>query len=77
MAQDEDEFVMVTHKGLARALNTWMHRYQSDPAAFAAEFNTVAQFRADVASGRKPTYGEEQASYLLKLIDEIGTGSFG
>ena len=58
---------MLTKLQMEKAFNLWMRRYLKDPAAFEAEFKTVAKFKR---GGRKPSYGRVCASYLIKLSKE-------
>ena len=62
---------------LAAALNEWMRRYTEDPAAFQAEFQTVALFQAERLGGRTPSYGETCAAYLAALIAETSGATLG
>ena len=56
---------------IAKAFNEWMRRYIEDPAAYEAEFNSVAGFREAEAEGREPDYGERCAAYLLHISQGV------
>lgn len=61
----------MNQEAIAKAFNEWLRRYIEDPAAFEAEFNMVADFRAAEADGREPDYGERCAAYLLHISQEV------
>jgi len=61
----------MSEQAVAKAFNEWLRRYIEDPAAYEAEFNTVAAFRAAEAAGVDPDYGQRQAAYLLHLVNEV------
>lgn len=57
---------------VAAAFDEWMRRYIADPSAFAAEFQTVAQFTTG-SRVNGASYGEGQADYLIHLLVEQAT----
>lgn len=57
---------------LERAFNEWERRYVNDPAAFTRDFEDAAQFQAEIRDGKVPSYGGKCASYLAKLLTELG-----
>lgn len=61
----------MTPEQIAQALNEWMRRYIDDPKAFDAEFETVGQFLKDENDGKEPSYGENGAAYMQKLLEEL------
>jgi hypothetical protein len=61
----------MTPEQIAKALNEWMRRYIDDPNAFDAEFETVGQFLKDENEGKEPSYGENGAAYMKKLLEEL------
>jgi hypothetical protein len=56
---------------LVKLFNEWMDRYQRDPAAFEAEFDTVSRFRKEQESVCEPSYGGINVAYLLKLREDL------
>ena len=56
---------------VAKAFNEWMRRYQDDPAAFEAEFNTVSKFREQFDTEDGPAYGLRCADYLFGLVSKF------
>lgn len=61
----------MNQEAIAKAFNEWLRRYIDDPAAYEAEFNTVAAFRAAESEGSEPDYGTRQAAYLIHLCGEV------
>lgn len=61
----------VVGANLALAFNEWMRRYTEEPERYAREFETVGLFLAEQAAGRTPTYGEECAEYLQRILREL------
>ncbi len=55
---------------IAKAFNEWMKRYIEQPAQFAREWQTVAEFLEQSKDGKTPTYGEVSTEYLHRLIIE-------
>lgn len=52
-------------------MNEWMRRYIEDPHAFAAEFETVGKFKAEVSDGAEPSYGEICTAYLEQVLSDL------
>lgn len=63
----------MTQAQIAKAFNEWLRRYTEDQAGYEAEFNTVAKYRAAVADGKEPDYGDDCAAYLAHLCDEVAS----
>lgn len=61
----------VVGKNLALAFNEWMRRYTEEPERYAREYQTVGVFLAEQAAGRTPSYGEECAEYLQRILREL------
>jgi hypothetical protein len=62
---------MITREQLVRGFNEWLRRYIADPAAFEAEFQTVAKFQSEELDDvLEPSYGDECVAYLEKIMAE-------
>lgn len=56
---------------IAAAMNEWMRRYIDNPERFGREFQTVAEFQAEQASGNEPSYGDTCTAYLMQINTEL------
>lgn len=63
--------ITLTASQIAAAFNEWMRRYTENPDAFCREFESVVTFLGEVQVGKTPSYGDEQAAYFIKLIEEL------
>lgn len=61
----------LTQEELAAAFNEWMRRYIETPEEFEREFQSITKYLKDAAGGQTPTYGDECAAYLLKIVGEL------
>ena len=61
----------MTEQEMAKVLNEWQRKYIENPEEFKAEFRTVIEYLAELNIGRVPSYGEECAAYMVKLLSEI------
>ena len=66
----EKKKAKLDHSLLSRAFNEWQRRYIEEPERFKAEARTIREFLADQMARRVPTYGDECAAYLIKLLGE-------
>lgn len=57
---------------LVRVFNLWMQHYMDNPEAFEHEFQTVALFCSEAATGVVPSYGSLVMAYLDRLMAELG-----
>ncbi len=55
---------------MAAAFNEWMRRYVEDPKAFAAEFESVQKYTAELEAGDTPSYGDRCAAYMENLAGD-------
>jgi len=58
---------------MALAFDEWMRRYTKNPEAFAAEFQSVASFKAGAKSNGATQYGNDCAAMLEMLMVEVTT----
>ncbi len=56
---------------LAEAFDEWMKRYIENPAAFAAEFQSVASFKSKRKGKGASDYGNSCASYLVSVMRDV------
>lgn len=63
--------VPFTREERIAARNEGMRRYIAAPGEHGVEFQSVALFNAQSASGVTPTHGETTEAYLEKLMTEM------
>jgi hypothetical protein len=59
-------------KKVAAAFNLWMQKFIDNPAEFEREFQVVTRHLQEQSQGYEPSYGENCAEYLEKLLGEVG-----
>jgi hypothetical protein len=59
----------LSREQMVSAFNEWMRQYTESPEAFERKFQAVAKFLAD---GEKPTYGDECAELMFRLVESLG-----